>query len=378
MNEIKRIILMALLAVVSVPLFAQSKTEGKAYPFRFVKGNDMFFVPYAGNNKVLEELTATLEKQLQRLRDGQIYIRVSSYAASSGQDMTARKMAYLRNLRVKSELITRAGVTEAMFVTDRHIPSAYGADSLRDVVVITFPSGIEKIRELVGTEAAAKAEAYNHTHNKVSENPQAEVVSTDKKAGEVTVVKEEESIQSELPESRTTEEALQGELVSLPVKPYTLSLRANLLRWATLTPDLGLEWRISRDWAVLVNGSWTSWSWDDKNRRYALWKVAPEVRYYIGKEKHGYLGVMYKVGSFNYKLSETGRQGDLMGGGITGGYQLRLNKALALDFTLGLGCIHADYDKYTVIDGVRVKQGKESKNWWGPVNAGVTLMWNLF
>lgn len=70
MNEIKRIILMALLAVVSVPLFAQSKTEGKAYPFRFVKGNDMFFVPYAGNNKVLEELTATLEKQLQRLRDG--------------------------------------------------------------------------------------------------------------------------------------------------------------------------------------------------------------------------------------------------------------------------------------------------------------------
>ncbi|WP_235340991.1 DUF3575 domain-containing protein, partial [Bacteroides caecigallinarum] len=48
---------------------------------------------------------------------------------------------------------------------------------------------------------------------------------------------------------------------------YTLSLRANLLRWATLTPDLGLEWRISPSWGILVNGSWTSWSWNDKDRR---------------------------------------------------------------------------------------------------------------
>ena len=36
-----------------------------------------------------------------------------------------------------------------------------------------------------------------------------------------------------------------------------------------------------------------------------------------------------------------------MGGGLTGGYQLKLNKALNLDFSLALGCLHADYDKYT-------------------------------
>ena len=40
---------------------------------------------------------------------------------------------------------------------------------------------------------------------------------------------------------------------------YTISLRANLLRWATLTPDLGLEWRISPSVGIMVNGSWTSW-----------------------------------------------------------------------------------------------------------------------
>ena len=157
-----------------------------------------------------------------------------------------------------------------------------------------------------------------------------------------------------------------------------ISLRANLLRWATLTPDLGVEWRICPSWGIAVNGSWTSWTWSDKDHRYALWEVAPEVRYYMGEKKAWYLGAMFKAGQFNCKLSETGKQGDLMGGGITAGYQLRLNKALALDFNLGLGYLNADYEKYEVIDGVRVCRGNETKNWCGPINAGVTLVWKLF
>ena len=157
-----------------------------------------------------------------------------------------------------------------------------------------------------------------------------------------------------------------------------ISLRANLLRWATLTPDLGVEWRICPSWGIAVNSSWTSWSWSDKDRRYALWEVAPEVRYYMGEKKAWYLGAMFKAGQFNYKLSETGKQGDLMGGGITAGYQLRLNKALALDFNLGLGYLNADFEKYEVIDGVRVRRSNETKDWCGPINAGVTLVWKLF
>lgn len=155
------------------------------------------------------------------------------------------------------------------------------------------------------------------------------------------------------------------------------SLRANLLRWATLTPDVGLEWRVNGLWGILVNGSWTSWSWNGKDRRHALWEISPEVRHYMGKEKRGYVGAMYKAGEFNYKFSATGRQGELMGGGITGGYGLRLNDALSLDFSLAVGCLHADYEQYEVQDGVRVRQGKESKNWWGPVGVGVTLVWTI-
>lgn len=180
-------------------------------------------------------------------------------------------------------------------------------------------------------------------------------------------------------EAAALQNALAGTLSDPKItNDYHLFLRANLLRWATLTPDLGLEWRICPSWGIAVNGSWTSWSWSDKDRRYALWEVAPEVRYYMGEKKAWYLGAMFKAGQFNYKISETGKQGDLVGGGITTGYQLRLNKALTLDFNLGMGYLNADFEKYEVIDGVRVRCGNETKDWCGPINAGVTLVWKLF
>lgn len=156
------------------------------------------------------------------------------------------------------------------------------------------------------------------------------------------------------------------------------SLRTNLLRLATLTPDIGLEWRVSDDWAVLVDGGYTSWSWNGKERRYALWDVSPQVRRYLGSGKRGYVGAMFKAGSFNYKFDRTGRQGDIIGGGIVGGYRLSLGKTLALDFSLGLGCLRADYEKYEVVSGVRIYRGDGDGIWCGPTSAGVTLVWTVF
>lgn len=164
---------------------------------------------------------------------------------------------------------------------------------------------------------------------------------------------------------------------AVPERTHTLSLRANWLRWVTLTPDLGLEWHIDRRWSVLLNGSWTSWSWENTRRRYALWTVMPEARYYIGGENCGYVGVMFKTGSFNYKLSVTGRQGDITGGGITGGYVLRLSRRIDMDFSIAAGCIHAGFDRYVVNDGVRLYRESDTENRWGIINLGVTLILNL-
>lgn len=384
---IKRILFATYLASVGVPLFSQTGAD-TTYLFRFKAEKDMFYVPYRGNEKSLEELLSVLSANMEQLKNGERYISVSSYGASSGKGISSTRMSRLRSLRVKSELILRGKVTEPMFVTDRHIASPYQGE-MRNVVV-TFPASVEKVARIAGPEAAARVEAYNRKVSGEAESERLAAEAAENAAREAKEKAEAERLAAERAAREKTEaerkeqERLTAEQAHLQTEaeakaaPCHFALRANLLRWATLTPDLGVEWRINRHVGVSVNGTFTSWTWNNNDRRYALWEVTPEVRYYLGYEKRGYMGVMYKAGAFDYKLSSTGKQGDLMGGGITGGYRMRLNNAFAMDFSLGLGYLRADYEKYVTIDGVRVTRGEESKNWWGPVHAGVTLVWNLF
>ena len=341
------------LMTVTFPVIAQQKTD-TTYTFRFVSQKDMFYVPWNSNDTELARLLECIENSKATIFDGKLPLLVDGYCNSLGSEAENLATAKIRANRVKSELITRAKIKEENFITHNH---ATGGDFV--IVRLTVPA---KETAAMDAEAEARRKA------------EAERLAAEKRA-------EQERLAAEKAEAEKA--AQQNTLADTPSETkittdYHLSLRANLLRWATLTPDLGVEWRICPSWGIAVNGSWTSWTWSDKDRRYALWEVAPEVRYYMGEKKAWYLGAMFKAGQFNYKISETGKQGDLMGGGITAGYQLRLNKALALDFNLGMGYLNADFEKYEVIDGVRVRCGNETKNWCGPINAGVTLVWKLF
>lgn len=340
------------LMTVTFPVIAQQKADTTCI-FRFVPQKDMFYVPWKGNDTELARLLEYIENNKATILDGKLPLLVDGYCNSLGGEAENLATAKIRANRVKSELIIRAKIKEENFITHNH---ATEGDFV--TVRLTVP-----VKETAVTDAEAEA------RRKAEEA---------RLAAEPTVAGRRERQKAEAEKA-----ALQNTLTDTPSETkittdHHLSLRANLLRWATLTPDLGLEWRICPSWGIAVNGSWTSWSWSDKDRRYALWEVAPEVRYYMGEKKAWYLGAMFKAGQFNYKLSETGKQGDLMGGGITAGYQLRLNKALDLDFNLGLGYLNVDFEKYEVIDGVRVRRGNETKDWYGPINAGVTLVWKLF
>ena len=365
MRCLKKWIWTVFLSLFLLPAGAQEQAD-TTYTFRFKTGKDMFYVPWNGNDGELARLEACVEKYKTEILGGRMPLHVDGYCCSQPTETENLAMARIRSNRVKSELIVRRELTEECFVTRNH-----AAEGDFVTVRLTVPAK-ETAATDADTEARRKAEAERLEAEKRAE--QERLAEEQRKAEEARLAAEK---------AEAEKAAQQNTLADMPsetkiTNDYHLSLRANLLRWATLTPDLGLEWRICPSWSIAVNGSWTSWSWSDKDRRYALWEVAPEVRYYMGEKKAWYLGAMFKAGQFNYKLSETGKQGDLMGGGITGGYQLRLNKALALDFNIGLGYLNADYEKYEVIDGVRVRRGNDTKNWWGPINAGVTLVWKLF
>lgn len=353
MMNIRRILITAMLALTVCSLWAQERTD-TTYVFRFVPGRDMFYVPWQGNDRELARLEACIGTYRNRIIGGEIPLHVDGYCNSKESEVANLAVAKTRSNRVKSELITRQKLTEECFVTHNHSGSG-------DYVTVRLVVPVyDKVKE-------TPADVQEDT-TVMADGRQPEAVESAETVAGPSVA---DTIQTAQPVSAATEG-------TSAAKPYTLSLRANLLRWATLTPDLGIEWRINRHVGVLVNGSWTSWSWDDKNRRYALWEVSPEVRWYLGERKAWYVGAMFKAGQFNYKFSETGRQGDLLGGGITGGYQLKLNKSLSMDFSLGLGYVNADTEKYKVIEGVRVRQGNETKHWFGPIQAGVALVWNIF
>ena len=363
------------LMTVTFPVIAQQKADTTCI-FRFVPQKDMFYVPWKGNDTELARLLECIENNKATILDGKMPLLVDGYCNSLGGEAKNLATAKIRANRVKSELIIRAKIKEENFITHNH---ATEGDFV--TVRLTVP-----VKETAVTDAEAearrKAEAERLETEKRAE--QERLAEEQRKAEEARLAAEPTVAgRRERQKTEAEKAALQNTLADTPSETkittdHHLSLRANLLRWATLTPDLGLEWRICPSWGIAVNGSWTSWSWSDKDRRYALWEVAPEVRYYMGEKKVWYLGAMFKAGQFNYKLSETGKQGDLMGGGITAGYQLRLNKALDLDFNLGLGYLNADFEKYEVIDDVRVRRGNETKDWYGPINAGVTLVWKLF
>ena len=356
-------ILFSWLAPAAFPAFAQQKTD-TVYTFRFVPQKDMFYVPWNGNDTELARLLECIENNKTTILDGKLPLLVDGYCNSLGSEAENLATAKIRANRVKSELIIRAEIKEENFITRNH---ATEGDFV--TVRLTVP-----VKGTAATDAEARRKAETERLEAEKRAEQERLAEEQRKAEEARLAAEKAEAEKAAQQNTLADTLSETKITT----DYHLSLRANLLRWATLTPDLGLEWRICPSWGIAVNGSWTSWSWSDKDRRYALWEVAPEVRYYMGEKKAWHLGAMFKAGQFNYKLSETGKQGDLMGGGITAGYQLRLNKALDLDFNLGLGYLNADFEKYEVIDGVRVRRGNETKDWCGPINAGVTLVWKLF
>lgn len=374
MSKTLRTIATAICALFLLPLSAQEKGD-TVYTFRFVSDRDMFYVPYSGNDTELARLEECIGNHRTDILDGKLPLYVDGYSTAGQDEAENLAMSRVRSNRVKSELIVRQKLTEDCFITRNHSGSG-------DYVTVRIVIPADKKEAEEARLAAERAEQERiaaeqaERQRLAAEKAEAERIAREKEQARLAA--EQAKADSLAAEQAKAEAERLSAGKAGDADSYTISLRANLLRWATLTPDLGIEWRISPSVGIMVNGSWTSWTWQDNARRYALWEVMPEVRWYLGDARRWYVGAMFKAGQFNYKLSGTGRQGDLLGGGITGGYQLRLTEALSMDFSLGLGYLNADTEKYDVIDGVRVRSGNETKHWIGPVNAGVTLVWKIF
>jgi hypothetical protein len=344
-------------------LFAQPAQSEQTVTFRFVAGQDMFYIPWSGNGAELNRLYSLVDEYRTEIASGSMPVHVDGYSASLPTARENLRTAAVRSNRVKSELITRKGLREENFVTKNHASAYTGADgaSHRDMVIVTL--------RIPAKEQPRQPEPPTV----VREEPRRE---------EPRVVAEPQP----QPEQQVAD-ALAGVAVDpvVPAKPYCFAVRTNLLYDAFLLPTLGVEWRASRSVGVKLDVSGSNWG-GEHGRVQKMWLVSPEVRWYLLASKRLYVGAGANFGESNiYKgmpgsliSKDTGYQGSFWNAGLTLGYQLGLNRSLSLDFNLGLGYTRFEYDTFTVIDGVRVSKGRNlTKKLWGPTQAGISLVWTL-
>ena len=390
----------------AAPAVSSPTGEERTVIFRFVAGDDMFYIPLEGNGSGLDSLVQTVQQHMEHLRAGRMYISVSSYDATGNASVPANRIGYLRNSRVKSELIVRTGVTEAMFVTDRVIREPYAESGLRDVVVVTLPASENKVLELAGAEAAARVAAFNkelsaeaalQAQRAESERIAAEQATRERIAAEraarekadaerlAAERRERERAEAERLATERAEAERQVAEAAAEAKPYCFAFRTNVLYDAMLLPTLGVEWRVNRHLGIKVDGS-RAWWGDEHGKRQNLWLVNPEVRWYLLRDKRFYVGVSGNFGEANiYKYpfgsiisSDTGYQGSFWGAGATVGYQLYLSRHFSIDFNVGLGYTRFEFDSFGITDGVRVYKDRDcTKNFWGPTQAGISLIWTI-
>lgn len=355
----RKILLILTVTILSVSAFAQGDGTEKVVTFRFVPGDDMFYIPWQGNDTELERFYALVDECRADITAGKLPIHVDGYCASLSTADENFKTAAIRANRVKSELITHKGLLEEHFITKNHA-AAY--DGHKDMVVVT-------LRIPAKPEPEVKPEP-------VREEPRRE---------EPPVVEQKpEPVVEQQPEPQPEPQVIAAEPVG-PSKPYCFAVRTNLLYDAFLLPTLGVEWRVNQSISIKVDGS-RSWWGDGHGKVQKIWLVSPEVRWYMLDSKRFYVGASANFGEYNiYKgmiggmfSGDTGYQGKLWGAGVTVGYQLYLSRSLSLDFNLGLGYTNLEYDSFTISNETRVYKDKnKSKDLWGPTQAGINLVWTI-
>lgn len=330
--------------------------EDKTATFVFLPGNDLFLLK--GNEAELERLYALVEEYRTEITAGRMPVHVDGYCASMPTPKENLTTAFVRANRVKSELILHKGLTETDFITNNYARAYHNS---KDVVVVTL--------RIPTTQQPEQPEA-------VKEQPKKEEPKVEVKPQPEPVV--EKQPQPE-PEPIAMEAASEGRT------PYTFAVRTNLLYDAFLLPTLGVEWRINRNIGIKLDGS-LSWLGGNSDKVQKMWLLSPEVRWYLLRDKRFYVGASGSYGEYNiYKYmlgnmltDDTGYQGKLWNAGVTVGYQLCLSRNFSVDFNLGLGYTRSEYDSFAMIDKVRVyKDRDKSKNFWGPTQAGISLVWTI-
>lgn len=161
-----------------------------------------------------------------------------------------------------------------------------------------------------------------------------------------------------------------------------LALKNNLLYDLVLAPNIEVEIPLGKRWSVNAEYKCPWWSNNSKEFCYQLLSGGIEGRYWLGNRKTRsrltghFLGMYAEGGIYDFQFKGDGYQGEYYAaGGLTYGYSLRVARQLAFEFSLGIGYLTTEYQKYTPYEGSLVWMSTGRYNFIGPTKAKISLVW---
>lgn len=161
-----------------------------------------------------------------------------------------------------------------------------------------------------------------------------------------------------------------------------LALKNNLLYDLALAPNIEIEIPVGKRWSVNLEYKSPWWSNSSKEICYQLISGGIESRYWLGnRELHHrlnghFFGLYAEGGIYDFQFKGNGYQGKYYGAaGFTYGYSTSVSRHLALEFSLGIGYLTTEYQKYTPYEGSLVWMSSGNYTFIGPTKAKISLVW---
>ena len=133
-------------------------------------------------------------------------------------------------------------------------------------------------------------------------------------------------------------------------RPVT-GIKTNLLYWATLTPNLGIDFYIGKKFSLGIEGTYSDWTLFGNNvdriKRWNNWSAGGEFRFWTRSNAKGhFIGLHGNYIDYNFLLNKTGHEGKAYGGGIVYGFLVKVRERLDFEFEIGAGCFYAEGNKF--------------------------------
>lgn len=174
--------------------------------------------------------------------------------------------------------------------------------------------------------------------------------------------------------------------ITLFTHAQKVGLKTNLIADVTTTINLGAEFGIKDKYTLDLYVNYNPWNLgDDKKFRQLL--IQPEFRYWFCEKFNGHFigvhahGGLFNVGGVNMPfglwdgLKTTRYEGELIGAGVSYGYQWVLGKHWNLEANIGAGYAYINYDKYQCKNCGKLLEKDRPYHYFGLTKAALSLIY---